>query len=495
MIRWHIMSGASGLEFASSEERCVTNNAVEVKMSNDVTLSAGSPRKFYFMLTFWGEKFTEHFYSLLLPTLLAPNNIPILKRRPGSKLIICTTTADWDALKGRRLMRELVEYVEALPIFIDYPGANAAIQLHMSRAHQMAARRARQDRAVAGFLAPDLLCSDGLIKTAVELIESGKTVVVCPALRFSMETALKRISDAGFLQPETVAALPAHLMGSVAANALHPEILRYNFQGREFDDYPIWSFWRVPKRDGLILYTVSWALLLGDYAAIPDFTDESLNESTIDGDYVWRNFGHLRETDQVALLNDSSQGTFISLTPENEFDFTLCNARARRLNSFLRFFAVAKRSHDIHRFYNLPDLDPWRRWLYSTPIILHGDPIDSNYEKCISRTKAVMMDAFNGATERRHRVLMKIIDFTTITAVHLISHWSFRIFHLARRGLHVASLGRIYYPGSSGRNLRAALRPVKNDVVYLLRRVIRMLSFGRVCSAGSPQQGTSQAPN
>jgi hypothetical protein len=40
---------------------------------------------------------------------MAPNNIPVLKTRPGSKLIVATTTEDWNALKDRRLMRELAE--------------------------------------------------------------------------------------------------------------------------------------------------------------------------------------------------------------------------------------------------------------------------------------------------------------------------------------------------------------------------------------------------
>ena len=139
--------------------------------ANDASGANGS-HKFYFMLTFWGEEFRDYFYSLLLPTLLAPNNVPVLKSRPGSKLVVCTTSEDWSALKRRPLMRELAEHVEPLPLFIGYPEAGAAIQLHMSKGHRLAARRAYQDQAVAGFLAPDLLCSDGLIKTAVELIES-----------------------------------------------------------------------------------------------------------------------------------------------------------------------------------------------------------------------------------------------------------------------------------------------------------------------------------
>lgn len=460
-------------------------------MLGKAELGAKLPRRFYFMLTLWGEKFREHFYSLLLPTLLAPNNVPILKNRPGSKVVIATTRDDWDALEDRPLMRELAAYVEPLPIFISYPDKSAATQLHMSRAHQIAARRAYDDRAVAGFLAPDLLCSDGLIKTAVELIECGKTAVACPALRFNMEAALKRVIEAGFLKPGHVAALPAQFMGAVATNSLHPEILRYNFEGAEFDDYPIWSFWRVPGRDGLILYTVSWALLLADYAAIPRFTDEALNDSTIDGNYVWTNFGHLRETDKVALLSDSSEGTFISLTPENEFDFEPYNVRARKLNSIFQFMRMgtAKRTCDIRNFRNLPDIDPWRKWLYSVPIKIHGDEIDSAYEECISRTMAVMESACR--VDRKWRYL------STKAIINLVIALQGRetLVHFARRALHFVSFGRIYYPGSSGKNIRGALLRRLMKLARFARRVF----FGRVIypeSTGN-QLGDfgQQAPN
>jgi hypothetical protein len=439
-------------------------------MPNKDASGARSPRKFYFMLTFWGAEFREHFYSLLLPTLLAPGNIPVLKDRPDSKLIICTTNDDWDALKGRPLMRQLAEYVEPLPLFIGYPGEDVSPQLHMSSGHQMAARRAYDDGAVAGFLAPDLLCSDGLIKLAVEFIESGKKAVVCPALRFNMEKALKRINDAGLLKAGQPAALPAPFLGSVAANSLHPEILRYDFDGPEFDDYPIWSFWQVPERDGLILYTVSWALLLADYAAIPRFVDDTLKNDTIDSQYAWRNFGHFRATDQVALLNDSSQGAFISLTPENAFDFTFHNGRARSVNALFDSLGLGriKRAAEISKFYNDPNLDPWRKWLYSVPIILHGDTVDSNYQQCLLRSRRLMNSALKNREGWRNVAVATVfktregwqnpVVAIVFSATQRASRLTFTVLHFARRALHIFSFGLFYYPGSSGRNLRAVLR-------------------------------------
>lgn len=449
-------------------------------MPSDET--TGSRRKFYFMLTFWGEEFRQHFYSLLLPTLLAPDNIPVLKSRPGSKLVICTTWDDWKALEDRPLMRQLATYVEPLPLFIDYPTPGAPTQLHMSAAHQMAARRARTDGAVAGFLAPDLLCSNGLVRTAVEMIESGKKAVLCPALRFSLESALARIDGAGLLKPDEPATLPATFMGSVAANSLHPEILRYDFEDKEFDNYPIWSFWRVPGHDGLVLYTVSWALLLADYAAVLQYDDDMLNNDTIDSQYVWRNFGHLRETDQVAILNDSAQGTFISLTPNDAFKFSSPWA----LNLVCDFFGLSRitRARSINGFYNSAIMDPWRQWLYHIPITLHGDQIDSAYVQRQEETQRFMLAVTKSPSDyRKLRALLAadpslnggqqvpsqaVVDlfilvikghglFRSVLSLALsIKSGQVSILHLLRRILHILSFGLIYYPGTRDRERLAA---------------------------------------
>lgn len=430
-------------------------------MGNFCTSDIGVRRKFYFMTTFWGESYREQFYSLLLPTLLAPNNIPILKSRPGSKLIVCTTKEDWADLKDRKLIHELAKYVELLPLFIGYPDKNFPIMLHMSKGHQLAAARASSDGAVAGFLSPDTLCSDGLIKAAVEMIESGKKAVVCPALRFSQEKVLKRILAAGYLKENQIAVLPASLMGSIAVNSLHPEILRYDFEGVEFSYYPLWVFWRVPDREGIIIYTVSWALLLGDYAAIPPHTDETLKTDTIDGFYVCENFGHLQGSKEVGILADSSQGMLISTTPEKQFSL---GPSERRLNQIANYLSLAnlKRFHDISKVHHSAALDSWRRWLFTQPIVLHGDEIDSRYTDYIERTTALIRDAIRFRTGSKDDTglqtgklfLMRLFILYYLIFCRVII---FRSKHLTRRILHILTFGKIYYPGSRGKNLRSVL--------------------------------------
>ena len=193
-----------------------------------------------------------------------------------------------------------------------------------------------------------------------------------------MEAVLGRVRAAGFLKPDRPAALSPSFMGSVAANGLHPEILRYDFDGREFDNYPIWSFWRVPQRDGLILYTVSWALLLADYGAIPLYADETLNESTIDGYYVSRNFGHLRRVQPgCAPQRHRTRHVHVAHSGEGVRLLLVQSPRTHHQRD-LRPAAPGdgQRLYEMSKFHRSADLDPWRRWLYSVPVTIHGDAID-----------------------------------------------------------------------------------------------------------------------
>lgn len=332
--------------------------------------------------------------------MLSPNNLPALRDRPGSKLIICTTRDDWDILRLRPLVSTLAEFVEPHVIFIPPPADEDAPLLHMSKGHQLAVRIAYQDGAVAGFLAPDLLVSDGLVKKAVTLLESGKKAVFCPALRFGMESTLEAIQPR--LLPDQPACLSPNFLSKVAVRSLHSEILRYDFKGAAFDNYPIWSYWRVPDRDGIIMYTTSWAMILGDYGAIQNHNDALLEQDTIDGFYIYQNFGHLSIKHEIVLLDDSWNGMFFSLTPESELTYFPLREIASNRKPII---GTLKRLIDMNRFYRSDVLDPLRRQFYGVPFIIHGEGIDNRYWATIAETCVIL-----GFVRRAPQVCFQIFE-------------------------------------------------------------------------------------
>src|SRR4029077_13447596 len=86
-------------------------------------------RSFYFIVSFWGEEFRNHFLRLCAPSLLAPGNIPALFGVRRCRLLICTTTEDWKALQADPLFAllgisatlEFVELRHPVPEFLRRP--------------------------------------------------------------------------------------------------------------------------------------------------------------------------------------------------------------------------------------------------------------------------------------------------------------------------------------------------------------------------------------
>jgi hypothetical protein len=343
----------------------------------------------YLMLTLWGEKYRNYFYTFCLPSLLSPNNLPILQHVKGSKLIVSTTQDDWAVLQKTSLFDLLRKYVEPYFIDIGYPPPEVPVQLHMSKGHLMAARKAYDDGALAGFLAPDVIVSDGLVANALAAVLSGKKAVLAQALRFAMEPVVQELEVRGVMKPDAPMILPPRLLGSIAIKSLHSEIARYDFESPYYENYPIWSYWQVPRKNCIVMHTVSWALLLGDYREVSKYHDKFLQNSTIDGFYVYRNFARLRDIGEMHLCTDSDEIMFMSLTPESEMHFPLVEQPI----SFQGQAGYGKRLRDMRRFLGSDVLDPFRRWAYQVPVFIHVDDLDETAVATAAKSVATIAAA------------------------------------------------------------------------------------------------------
>jgi hypothetical protein len=66
----------------------------------------------------------------------------------------------------------------------------------------------------------------------------------------------------------------------------------------------------VPEEDGIVLHSLSWAPFLCDYGAVEEHDTSALDTWTMDGDYVYRNFGNsesayyvVRDSDEIMLVS------------------------------------------------------------------------------------------------------------------------------------------------------------------------------------------------
>ena len=347
-------------------------------------------KPYYLMVAFWGERYREAFYSLCLSSLLSPNNIPSLAARRRSKFVLCTTVEDWSALQARPLFEKLREYMEPAFIDIGYPAENVHPHIHMSKGHRLAAQKAIEERARAGFVAPDMLVSDGMVRFVLEKAEQGKCAVLTPALRYGLEPVVEALQRDGRLVRDRALTLQPRYLAGIGQRALHSEILRYEFEAPCFGENPIWSWWRLPQDEGLVIHTVSWALLLGDFGNLPQHRDRRLYDSTIDGFYVYENFFRQYPSDDLYLSTDSDEVVFMGLTPESELTFRLEERPINRSR-----WGFHNRLCEMHRFLHGGQIDDFRRLAYRKPFRLHGRPLSPEGERVAKRSSEIVAQAFS----------------------------------------------------------------------------------------------------
>ena len=273
---------------------------------------------FYFIVTFWGEKFSKLFLDVCLSSLLSPNNIPVLNEDRRSKFLIVTTKQDWENIKNTRKFRYLSNFIE--PVFINigpFSKCTSKMQL-MSQGHKLASKVAFADDALGVFLTPDLILSDGSVLTLKKYAIDGKQAVLCAAVRFSWEDCKDTLQALTYDDEHNRIILSPRQLNHLVLDKLHSETRRYDWQSNFYCTYPISSFWKLPNDQGIVIHTYSWAPLLLNYPAIIEHNTETFDSWTLDGDYVYQNF---RDLNLITTITNSDELMLASFTPEAELSF------------------------------------------------------------------------------------------------------------------------------------------------------------------------------
>jgi hypothetical protein len=294
----------------------VTN---EFDETEDPASARQNLRPFYFVVVFWGERFRNYLVDFCLPSLLSPNNIPVLAGERGHKFIFCTTSEDWRVLTETKIFGFLKECVE--PYHIEIPAAPTGRTgcEHMGIGHKLASQMAYRDKVYAVYITPDLMVSDGTVKALRKHAVSGYKVVLTAALRFGEEPLFENLKAAGAIsegsrlselgRPLTIT---GRQLVSAALRSFHSETQRYEWDAPYFANFPAACWWRVAGEDGIVLHSLSWAPFLCDYAAVQTHDTRALDTWTMDGDYVHRNFG---DGEDVYVVTDSDEIMLVSWAP------------------------------------------------------------------------------------------------------------------------------------------------------------------------------------
>src|SRR3989338_5897309 len=165
------------------------------------SIAASCGRPFCFIVVFWGAVFRHYFMTLLVASLLAPNNIPSLRNKKESKLIVATTSEDWLTIQQELLFRELKLHLAIEWVDIGDPKLVSQKMKLMSRGHQLISEIVFAAKAIGVFLTPDMILSEGAVVALERLVDHGKKVVLCPAVRYEYYGCMQGFEQKGVLKP------------------------------------------------------------------------------------------------------------------------------------------------------------------------------------------------------------------------------------------------------------------------------------------------------
>jgi len=274
-----------------------------------------TPPKFYFTVVFWGKEYREYLLRLLLPSLLSPGNIPALENKRGSRFLICTTAEDWAAIQFDSDFLALKQVIEPFLLEMPMPKPEDNKYLALSAGHKLATTKAFTDRACSVFLTPDLVLSDGAVVTLQHLARCGKKVVLCAAMRYTYEGAVTEIEALRPRGPGTPLVLSSRRLADIALRHMHLETLRYDWDAPCFAEMPYSCFWRVIGDEGILIHSFNWAPVLADYSGLTEHRVDTFERSTMDADYIYRNFG---DEDAIHVVQDSDELLLISFTRKDD---------------------------------------------------------------------------------------------------------------------------------------------------------------------------------
>ena len=379
-------------------------------------------RSFYFGVVFWGDEFRDYFLNYCLSSLLAPQNIPALKNKTANRFLICTTADDWKKMNDHPTFHLLKS--EMQPVLLDLEDLESSHDKmrFMSRGHKAIACKMHEDHAYGTFIYPDTIFSNGVVARIQSLAEQGKKVVVAHCPRFANEGFLEQLQSKGLLHVGCPLSLQGQELLRLAMPHMHSETRRYEWEAPYFHgEMPALIWWRVDQ-ESLVVHSSTWAPVLFDYAKVKEHDTETLENWTIDGDYIYKNITNL---DEVHVETNPEIITLISFTPESSLTYLPLKPkllmRLPGIGSWYRKFC-------LRNVLNAPQVDPLKRELFRLPLYVP----EVLPEERVQRLNARISEIFEECNEPLTKFEQRIFYWLRILNEGLWQHVGFWI---ARRPL------------------------------------------------------------
>lgn len=267
------------------------------------------PSGLYFMTPVWGEAYTKLFVDIVIPSQLAPSNLPGLCKRETCKYMIFTTSTDARVITASPQYQMLSRTIPVQIFLID-----GEIKIHhdtMSDCFRRGIRMADEVNAASVFLTPDLVFSDGSFTTLQRLVIQGRRVVYITGIRLVKQPTAAALCEK-FLHGGIIRVDPDSLM-YIALHNLHPLAHSSFWEEGEDDLIPANLYWRVSS-DGILAHCFH----LHPVLVYPE-VKHAVFFGTVDDDYVLASCPDSRHD---YVIQDSDELLAVELSDLSHFFLT-----------------------------------------------------------------------------------------------------------------------------------------------------------------------------
>lgn len=353
-------------------------------------------REINFGTVYWGTAYRHYFLDYCLPSLLAEGNLPALSRG-GHRFLICTGDEDWTATKSHPAFLRLEEHMRCERLDFDPPANDESTMRAMSRGHKALAALMFDRRVFGSFVYPDTIYADGAIGEIGRLAAAKWAVVLALCPRFATTELLAEIDS--LRGDDGVAGTPLTLSPrravDLALGHMHAETQGNEWTAPCFGPKATMAFWRIADGSGLLFHSLHWAPVLLDYATLDKHDARTLDDWTIDADYVFRNFP---DVDKVHVIDDSDRATLVSFSPDTQ---PSPKSRIQGLPVLGDLF----RTLLFRKHLNSPRFDALKRALVARPVRVHRHDVGPAWKNAESEAARCIAGARSPMTAVAHRLL------------------------------------------------------------------------------------------
>ena len=244
----------------------------------------------------WGQWHINIMNQVMLPTLLAPNNLPELTSRFEVRFIISTTHAGKSEIEALPIFPKLCAIVKTI-IQVDTEEEEPGHMHHVNWYHT-AIQKARTFGAICVFVPPDVAWSNGTFSHMSHAMGNGKLGTAMPYLRVISETCLPELISINNRKNESLHIPPGDLV-KLGMQHLHPltaAAMAKSQHGRP----SLEMLWRIPG-EGVVMRHIVRELF-------------SFDPTKINLTHLWYAGGQINP-ENIHIVTDSDDMFMLSFAP------------------------------------------------------------------------------------------------------------------------------------------------------------------------------------